>query len=158
MALCFPMNLHAQSSETDLDQAELTKQFIGTWTVKIGGDTTVVWEIIPHNKGYEFNYSWQADGKTYLTAKGIMGFTSDQTVNMLTLWPNGWIARNFGNFVSDNKITFERYDSHHSHVWALMEIIFQTPDKFKVISKDRGDKETWDDAEVNEWTYTRVKK
>jgi hypothetical protein len=158
IALCFSMNLHAQSSEQDLDQVELMKQFIGTWICELGEDTTQIWEAIPLEKGYEINITWQAKGETYQTGKGIMGFAEGfRTITMYHLWPSGWISPDMGRFVSDKKLTTERFIANHKHVLASNELNFVTPDKIKVISKWRGMKETWDDAEVTEWIYTRVK-
>ena len=159
IALSFSMSLHAQSSEQDLDQAELMKQFIGTWTTETGEDTTLIWEVIPSNKGYEVNASWQAKGETYSTTKGILGFAhSKQLVNWYHLWPSGGIARDLGKFVSDKKMIMERYWVEPKHVTASAEFEFIAPDKYKAIFKWRGSSETWDDAVVTEYIYTRVKK
>ena len=157
--LCFSINLNAQSSETDLDQVELMKQFIGTWKWEWREDSTIIWEIIPSNVGYESNISWQAHGETFLTSQGIMGFAQNkQLVNWSFLLQEGGIYRDVGKFLSDKKLTGERFTVDHKHVTASFEIYFQTPDKFKWIHKFRGMKETWDDAVVREITYTRVKK
>ena len=159
IALCFSMNLQAQSSETDLDQVELMKQFIGKWITETGEDTTLIWEVIPSNKGYESNISWQAKGETYLTTQGILGFArGKQLVSLYHLWPEGGIGRDIGEFVSDNKMITERYAIEPKHVMATMEFNFITPDKFKEIVKGRGMKETWEDAVVTEYIWTRVKK
>jgi hypothetical protein len=135
------------------------KQFIGKWFSETGEDSTQIWEAIPSNKGYESNVSWQAKGETYSTTKGILGFASGkQLVNWYHLWPGGGIARDMGKFVSDNKMIMERYAIEPKHVMASTEMEFITPDKFKYIFKWRGMKETWDDAEVTEYIYTRAKK
>ena len=158
IALCFSMNLQAQSSEQDLDQAELMKQFIGTWTTETGVDSTALWEVIPNNKGYEHNSYWQAKGETYRTAKGLMGFTwKKQTVINSILWPSGTLTRGKGKFVSDKKMKWERFNDEQNHVIAKFETNFITPDKWNMIFKWRGMKETWDDAVVTETIYTRVK-
>jgi len=159
IALCCSMNLHAQSSETDLDQAELMKQFVGKWITEIGEDSTVIWEIIPFAKGYETNLNWQAKGETYSSRTGIMGFTGEyRKVNWYILYSNGMIGRYLGEFVSDNKLIFKRFNFDHTNVFTSYEIDFITPDKYKVIAKSKGIKETWDDAEVTEYIYTRAKK
>ena len=159
IALCFSMNLHAQSSQQDLDQAELMKQFVGSWIAETGEDSTVIWEVIPFAKGYENNLHWQAKGETYETDKGIIGFNwQNQTVDMCTLWSDGWVTADIGKFVSDKKIMWERFSPGHMHVLASMEFNFITPDKYTMIFKYRGMEQTWDDAEVTEWIFTRVKK
>ena len=160
MALCFSMTLNAQSSEQDLDQVELMKQFIGKWIAEIDEDTTQTWEAIPLEKGYEVNVTWQAKGETFQTGKGIMGFTwKYQTVNWYHLWPSGYISRDMGKFISDKKMTMDRFTADHKHITASMEVNFISPDKFKVIFTSRVWKEdSWVDDKVTESIYTRVKK
>ena len=160
MALCFSMTLNAQSSETDLDQVELMKQFTGTWTGEWREDTTILWEFIPSGKGYEHIIHWQAMGETYQTNKGIIGFTWQyQDVNMYTLWQNGMLSRDMGKFVTDKKITWKRFTANHEHVVASMEMIFHTQDKFMLVFTSRVWKEDkFVDDEVIEAIYTRVKK
>ena len=159
IALCFSMTLNAQSSDKDLDQVELMKQFVGTWVAEMAEDSTVVWEIIPLGKGYEQNLYWKAKGETYRKDKGLVGFTSDGNIGMYFLWsPRGNLSRDYGKFDSDNKATFERYNIKHTHVNSIFDYDLIAPDKLKMIWKSRGTKESWDDAEVTEWIWTRVKK
>lgn len=160
IALCLSMSLQAQSSEKDLDQVELFKQFIGTWTGEWREDTTILWEFIPNKKGYEHIIHFQAKGETYQTNKGIIGFTwKYQDVNMYTLWQDGMLSRDMGKFVTDKKITWERFNAAHKYVVASMEMIFQTPDKFKLVFTSRVWKEDkFVDDKVTEAIYTRVKK
>ena len=159
IALCFSMNLQAQSSEQDLDQVKLMKQFIGTWTAETGMDSTVLWEVIPFAKGYETIGHWQVKGETYSTFKGIIGFAKQyELVNMFYLWPNGNLSRDLGKFMSDKKMTLERFTADHTHVMTSIEVNLITPDKHIWIFKQRGMKESWDDANVVEFIFTRVKK
>jgi hypothetical protein len=163
IAIWFSLGVTAQSSQQDLNQVELMKQFIGTWKTETGVDTTALWEVIPSDKGYLTNIYWQSKGVTYSTGKGIIGFTGknklpNQIVNFVFLWPNGFISYDMGKFDSDKKISFERFNADHSHIPALWEMNFQTKDKITEIYKFRGSKDTWDDAKVTEYTFTRVKK
>jgi hypothetical protein len=158
IALCFSMSLHAQSSQQDLDQVELMKQLVGSWTAETGVDSTLVWEAIPSGKGYEENIYFKVKGETYETAKGIIGFSQEfQTVNMVFLWENGGISYDIGKFVSDKRAFFERFDSDPSHVTGTMDYRFLTPSKFTLTFKMRGAASTWDDAVVNEWTWTFIR-
>ena len=157
--LCFSMSLHAQSSEQALDQVELTKKFIGTWSAEIGQDSTIIWEVIPIGKGYEQNNHYKAKGETYFSTKGLMGFQGRyQNVVIYHMYPAGMISRDVSKFVSDTKFEGDRYASRNpNHVSSKYEINFITPDKFKMTSKYRGDKESWDNAVVTEMIWTRVK-
>lgn len=160
IGLCFSTNLHAQSSEQDLDQRELTKQFIGLWTNEIEGDSTVLWEVIPEGMGYIIKARLQAKGETYMSVNGLMGFQArDQIFVEYLMLPNGGIIRDVAKFVSDTKAKYDRYRPQNpNHVSEKIEVNFITPDKYKVTYKKRGMKETWDDAVVTERTYIRIKK
>ncbi len=150
ITLCFSMNLHAQSSDKPLDQQELMKQFIGTWTAENGVDSTLLWEILPYGNGYDQVLSWQAKGETFRTLKGVIGFTwQHKMVNMCYVWDNGILTQDLGKFVSEKKITLERATSDHATVVATYEMNFITPDKFDMIFKY---------VNVTEWTFIRVKK
>jgi hypothetical protein len=160
IALCICVTLHAQSSETELDQVELTKQFIGKWIAETGEDSTQIWEAIPYGNGYEVNVTWQAKGETYSTAKGLLGFASqNKLVNWYHLWPElGIVTEEVGKFVTDKNLVMERFNVDHTWSGARYEINFITPDKWNFTFERRGKKESWDDAVVTESVWTRVKK
>ena len=63
IALSFSMSLNAQSSQQDLDQVELMKQFMGEWKHDSGNDTVSYLSYSPYGKGYLFKAKWQAKGK-----------------------------------------------------------------------------------------------
>ena len=86
LIICFPFDLNAQSSETDLDQVELMKQFSGKWAAEWRKDSTWLWEITPSNKGYVHTFYLQVKGKTVLTYGGIIGFGDEyRNVNLFIL-------------------------------------------------------------------------
>ena len=157
MFLCLSMGSHAQSSEQELDQGELMKQFIGVWKLDLGNDTIVLWELIPFHEGYESIFTWKTKGEAFATSKGILGFTwQKKLVNQYILWQNGMIARDLGKFVSENKLVMERFNAEHNHTFSKWELEFVTPDKFLVKMKSKGVAQTWDNATEFEWTYIRV--
>ena len=159
IALCFSMSIHAQSSQQDLDQVELMKQFIGSWTVERGVDSTVVWEVIPFGKGYEQNIFWKSEGETYRTDKGVIGVTRKGGVELIFLWSgNGNVSRDYGKFESEKRIILERFNIEHTHVYSTFDYHFMTPDKLKMIWKSKGAEESWDNAEVTEWIWAKLKK
>ena len=96
---------------------------------------------------------------SYLTAKGILGFYGeDHKIEMYWLYSNGWITRDFGDFVSETKLNWKRYTTDHKHVTTKVKTKFVTPDKFVNTWMSRGMKETWDGVEPVEQVLTRVKK
>jgi len=74
IALCFCMSLQAQSSQQDLDQAELMKQFIGTWGLDRSEDKTSLTDIIPSDQGYEMSTYKKGTGVNLWTWKALIGF------------------------------------------------------------------------------------
>ena len=154
---CFYTNLQAQSSQSELDQVELMKQFIGTWEAEWGEDT-VIWVMTPLEKGYEHIIHRKTKEGTFLYLTGIGGFTDDyKTCLWYFLRPNGAITRNMGEFLSNKKIKFKRYDHYHKDFFRTYEITLHTPDKLTEIVRWKSEDGTWDDANVFELTYTRVK-
>ena len=151
-ALCFSMNLHAQSSENDLDQVELMKQFIGKWAAEAVKDSTWLWEITPSNNGYVHAFYLEVKEKTVDTLPGVIGFADEyRNTNLLILYQDGFISRDIGGFVSDNKYVAERfYPQDMKTGLGTWECTFLTPDKFTAIWKVEGVKK-------GEFIYTRVK-
>ena len=152
ITLCFSMNLQAQSSEQNLDQVELMKQFIGKWAAEAGKDSTWLWEITPSNNGYVHAFYLKVKGKTVETMPGIIGFGSEyKTTNMFILYQDGFISRDIGGFVSDNKYIAERfYPQDNKAVLGTWESTLLTPDKFTATWKVEG-------VKVMELFYIRVK-
>ena len=158
ISLCFSMSIHAQSSQQDLDQVELMKYFTGTWQAEIGKDTTVIWELIPSDKGYKHAIYYQSKGEIYATDRGMIGFTWEyESIICDILRPDGMLHSFFGKFVSKNKLIWERFDTNHTIMLASIIFEFQSQDNFIEIIKWKGWKENWDEAEVTERSYTRVK-
>ena len=154
LVLCFPMDLNAQSTENDLDQVELMKQFSGKWAAEAGKDSTWLWEITPFDKGYVHAFYLQVKGKNDATrwGHGLIGFGNDyRNVNLIILGPNGLISRDIGGFVSDNEYIAERFPiEHNKTVLETWECTFITPNKFTAIMKVKGVKK-------GELIYIRVK-
>lgn len=67
--------IHAQTMQSDLNQAELLKQFIGTWENKTFKDTVYTAEIKPYgNEGVEFNLKSVTQGKLWMEMKELWGY------------------------------------------------------------------------------------
>ena len=150
---CLSLNLFSQSAENELDQVELMKQYIGKWAAEAGKDSTWLWEITPSNKGYVHAFYLNVKGKTVETMPGIVGFGSEyRTTNMFILYPDGFISRDIGGFVSDDKYIAERfYPQDMKTGLGTWECTFLTPDKFTAIWKVKG-------VKIVEYIYIRVKK
>jgi len=149
---CLSLKLYSQSAENELDQVELMKQFIGKWSAEAGMDSTWVWEIAPSNKGYAFAFYLKVKGKTVDTLPGIFGFADEyRYINLFILYPDGFISRDIGGFVSDNKFIVDRfYPQDEKTSWGTWEVTFLTPDKFTATWKVKG-------VKTGEFIYIRVK-
>ena len=146
------LTLSAQSAENELDQVELMKQYFGKWAAEAGKDSTWLWEITPSNNGYVHAFYLKVKGKTVETMPGIIGFGSEyKTTNMFILYQDGFISRDIGGFVSDNKYIAERfYPQDNKAVLGTWESTLLTPDKFTATWKVEG-------VKVMELFYIRVK-
>jgi hypothetical protein len=146
------LTLYAQSNEKELNQVELMKQFIGKWAAEAGKDSTWLWEITPSNKGYVHAFHLEVKGKTVETMPGIYGFADDyRKTNLLILYQDGFISRDIGGFVSDNKYVAERfYPQDNKTSLGTWECTFLTPDKFTAIFIVEG-------VEMGGYIYIRVK-
>ena len=65
--LFYTNELQAQSTQTQLNQLELIKQFIGNWTCEMGKDTTVFCEYKLFGTGIEDYYKAITKGKIFLS-------------------------------------------------------------------------------------------
>ena len=154
---CLSFNLYSQSVENELDQKELTKQFIGKWLTDWSDETVTIWEVNPVGNGYEVSITWKNEGRPDTTDKGLIGFTSDGLVAMLYMWSSdGTVSCDYGKFVSADKITVERYDSLHGKVRSIFNFEIINPAKIRMVWIRWGPEGSTEDAEVIEKTWTKM--
>ena len=72
--LLFTNKIQAQTTQTQLNQVELMKQFTGTWKCKFGEDATFVMEAKPYCNGQEFYWKTEANGKILSEGKSLFGY------------------------------------------------------------------------------------
>jgi hypothetical protein len=72
--LCFTIGIQAQTTQTKLNQIELAKQFVGSWTGEIAKDTILYWDIKSIGTGEECNYKYVTKGKTIIEGKQLWGY------------------------------------------------------------------------------------
>lgn len=96
--------IQAQSTQTQLNQLDLIKQFLGSWTAEMGKDTTVFCEYKLFGSGMEDNMKAIAKGKIYLTEKGLWGYDEKNDKNIhAQLWdPSSRLDINVWWFTSKN--------------------------------------------------------
>jgi len=121
--------IHAQTTQTKLNQVELMKQFVGTWQRDIGKDTIDGWEIQQYDRAIV--------STGYLVIKGKKSFVFTEAMSLspkegkfhgYTLWSNGnygtWIA----SFNSEKKWSGNWVrDFNPEAVTGKFEAVFETP-------------------------------
>lgn len=111
LLLYLSQNLISQSTDDELDQVELMKQWIGTWKCEIANDNIIIWDLKPFGKGYELYYKNIANGKTIYEIKDLWAFDSksDKWI-CFSLEGSGIYKMYYGKFISSNKFNWDRYD------------------------------------------------
>jgi hypothetical protein len=66
--------IHAQTTQSTLNQGELMKQFIGSWKLDLGNERTFFWEAKSYGTGFETNLKAVANGKTMFEGKQLLGY------------------------------------------------------------------------------------
>jgi len=154
----FYLNLSAQSSEDELDQVELIKQFHGTWEWNMGKDTVTVVSFTPLNNGFLFVQENKANGEPYETYKGVIGFSNDkQMIYVAGTTNDGTLILDNGKFETKTTFTVDRYYGNTSHAAQMVQWEILTPESCAARAKWRGDGMAWP-ADWNEWgTLKKVK-
>jgi len=154
VSLLFCVNgIQAPTTQTKLNQAELMKQFIGTWK-NVDNDTTYIWECKSFGKALEFTIKTETKGEVTIDAKSLLGYDkeNDRLVEAVIdpkspdiyLCPCWFTSKNsFVQILWKDKADPDKADFK----WAIE---FTNPDSF-VITEIRNNIK----GELH--TYTRVK-
>ena len=147
LAFCFSLNISAQSTEKELDQAELMKQWIGNWVMEMGGDSTFVMKTTAFNNGNHFVQEQKVNGNVVATWKGTSGLSADKNMIMSSaLDLNGILFIDMGKFVEKHTFIADRYFGNTTHAAAQLMVKFP-PEAITVQFKWRGEGMNW----PNEW-------
>jgi hypothetical protein len=96
--------IQGQTTQPQLNQLELSKQFLGNWTGEMGKDTTVFCEYKLFGTGMEDYYKAITNGKIFLSEKGLWGYDKKNDKNIhAQLWdPSSRLDINVWWFTSKN--------------------------------------------------------
>jgi hypothetical protein len=72
--LASTIRLQAQTTQNQLNQVELMKQFIGSWKTTFGNERTFFWEAKSYGTGFETNLLGVANGNTMFEGKQLLGY------------------------------------------------------------------------------------
>lgn len=155
--LCLSLKLYPQSAEEKLDQAELVKQFIGTWEREIGKDSVITIKCTPLNNGIHVIQENKANGNTFGIYQGVSGLSDNKEMLIgAFIADDGTTIFDFGKFVAKNKYVVERHIGNITHAAALLEWEFPTTESFVVRSKWRGEGMTWPDDWNQGATFRKI--
>jgi hypothetical protein len=150
------VDLSAQSTMEELDQIELTKQFIGRWITQWSEKTVATWDVKPSGDGYDFTITQETEGRPIRTDHGIIGFSSDGVPTMAFMWSSwGLVTCDYGKFVSKNKMIVKRYDTREGEAVTFFEYEFINPGRLKMVMKGEEPGATWDRDEVREFIFEK---
>jgi hypothetical protein len=145
--------VQAQSNQTNLNQTELLKQFIGSWKFDLGKDTTGLWEVKLFGTGIEGYRKNVTKGKIVTEGKQLYGYDSklDKFVGAdlvkgkdIGIWAT-W-------FISNNKCVIIPYSdiANPEKASFKMEGEFKSPNVITYTSIING-------KPLKPDTYTRIK-
>jgi hypothetical protein len=156
-AVCFLFCLNgvqAQTTQTQLNQPELIKQFIGSWTAEMGKDTTVFCEYKLFGSGMEDYMKAITKGKIYLTEKGLWGYDKKSDKNIhAQLWdPSSRLDVNVWWFTSKNICEGVQYQyiSNPENAPLKWKLEFKSSESMIMTT-------TLNSKVVSTWTFTREK-
>ena len=151
--LCFTIGIQAQSTQTKLNQVELSKQFLGTWQANTGQDTVQMWEGKQYGKAMITN--------AYMVIKGIKsdshlscyGYDDrDDKLKGYSLTTNADFATWIGVFTTDKMFKIDGLDNFKPEIiWWKAEFEFKTPTE--VIVRNFNP----DGVKTGERTFKKVK-
>jgi hypothetical protein len=154
MLLC-SIGILAQTNQTQLNQLELVKQFIGNWKMESGKDTTWFLEYKLFGTGMEEYYKSVTKGKIISSEKGIWGYDKEKDKNIhAQLWePSSVVDINVFWFTSKNICEGVEYKdlSNPENASLKWKLEFKSPDLMVMTTTING-------KVVSTSTITREKK
>jgi hypothetical protein len=143
----------AQTTQTNLNQVDLMKQFLGSWKCDVDKDTTAFWDTKSYGTGLENKYNYVKNGKIVEEGKQLWGYDKKLDKFLATTLPKETdIYVDVYCFTSKNKCKIcSIYDINNPDKAPVRwEIEFKSPDMFieTYISNDKPFKIR---------TFTRIK-
>jgi hypothetical protein len=125
--------VQAQTTDTNLNQVELMKQFIGSWKSDYATDTIVFWDAISYGTGLICNYRFVSIGTLVKEGKQLWGYDKRIDKYVATSLPKGMdIEIDAYWFVSKNVCEAFLYNDIANPENASLKwvIEFKSPDMF----------------------------
>ncbi len=127
--------IHAQTTQTKLNQVELMKQFVGSWKCEESKDTTFFWDAKSYGTGLEGYYKTVTNGKTVTEGKFLQGYDKSIDKSIYVELPSGKdkdIEINATWFISNTKYKYLLFSdiSNFEKASYKIEGEFKSPDMF----------------------------
>ena len=146
--------MQSQPDERKLNQVDLVKQSIGTWTCDVAKDTIIFYEIKPYGTGLEAFMKYVTNGKVYNEQKRLCGYDKNFDKYIYAyLDKDGNFGLIANWFTSSNKLEGVDYgdiSDPEKASWKF-EVEFKSPDIYSTVYFDNN-------KPVGTTTWTRVKK
>jgi hypothetical protein len=147
--------IHSQSAQTKLNQLELAKQFLGTWTLQgnIGNDTVTMWEGKLYGKAvltYVYTIIKGIKSDSYMCSFGYDD--REDKLKGYNFFPNADYATWIGMFTTDKMFKIDGVDTFNPKIiWWKSEFEFKTPTE--VIARNFNP----EGVKTGEWTFKKIK-
>jgi hypothetical protein len=145
--------IQAQTKQAKLNQIELVKQWVGSWTGELAKDTTLNWDIKSCGTGLECHYKYISKEKVVMEGEQLWGYDKSGDKYIVTNMVKGIDIGIYGCwFTSKTKYKFIPYSdiSFPEKASIKYEGEFKTPDNYA---------ETYfiNNKPVKTYSFTRVK-
>lgn len=147
--LLFCLNeIQAQPTQTKLNQVELAKQFVGSWSGEIAKDTILNWNIKSVGTGEDCNYKYVTKGKTIIKGKQLWGYvkgidkyivaviTEKPDIEIYAFWftaKNKYIMLQYGDISNPEKASI-KYEGEFKTPETFVETFFMNNKPVKTYS------------------------
>ncbi|MGD0756353.1 MAG: hypothetical protein ABR927_14980 [Bacteroidales bacterium] len=147
------IGLQAQTTQNQLNQVELMKQFIGSWKTTFGNERTFFWEAKSYGTGFETNLLGVDNGNTMFEGKQLLGYDKKNDKYIVAQMFQGKdIEIGATWFISNTKYKWiPNCDiSYPEKALIINEGEFKSPDMFV-------ETKTVNNNPIQTLTYTRIK-
>jgi hypothetical protein len=119
----------AQVTLTKINQAELMKQFLGSWQRNISKDTVEVWECKQYGKSYEMIVNLLIKDKKVPVRLDNLTLSSEiDKFKGFQIYYDGSYSTYIGSFVSNKKFTVDFVkDFNKENILFKYEFVIETP-------------------------------
>ena len=145
--------IHAQTAKSNLDQAKLMQQMLGTWEATVGKDTVEVWETKQYGKSFITKVSRKIKGEKspYYISNDCFD-SKDGNIKGFLLMASGDYNTWIGSWTSEKKLSAGMVQNFKPEtVSEKYEFVYETPAKMTFTVFNIDGKKTW------ETKYIKVK-